>query len=278
VVSRNIEVPWSVAFLPDGSALVSERDRGRVLQIPAGGGDGRPVGEVEGVDASGEGGLLGLAVSPGFATDRLVYAYITASEDNRVVRMRLDGSRLGPSDVLLSGIAKASIHNGGRIAFGPDGFLYVATGDAAERGTAQDRSSLSGKILRLTAQGRPAPGNPFPNSPVWSYGHRNVQGIAWDSRGRMWASEFGQNAFDELNRIEPGPQLRLAGGRGPEEREGLTAPQVSWATDENSPSGIAVVGDIVYVAGLKGARLWRVPVDGERAERHRTTSPASTAG
>jgi glucose/arabinose dehydrogenase len=208
----------------------------------------------------------------------LVYAYITASEDNRVVRMRLDGSRLGPSDVLLSGIAKASIHNGGRIAFGPDGFLYVATGDAAERGTAQDRSSLSGKILRLTAQGRPAPGNPFPNSPVWSYGHRNVQGIAWDSRGRMWASEFGQNAFDELNRIEPGRNYGWPEVEGPEERDGFTAPQVAWSTDESSPSGIAVVNDVVYVAGLRGARLWRVPSTANGQAGHRTTSPASSAG
>ena len=265
MVSRDLEAPWSVAFLPDGSALVSERDRGRIVQVPAGGGDGRPVGEVPGVDAEGEGGLLGLAVSPTFATDGLVYAYLTASDDNRVVRMRLDGSRLGPADVVLSGIAKAGIHNGGRIAFGPDDFLYVATGDAAESGAAQDRSSLSGKILRVTAEGRPAPGNPFPDSPVWSYGHRNVQGIAWDSRGRMWASEFGQNTYDELNRIEPGRNYGWPEVEGPEEREGLTAPQVSWTTEESSPSGIAVVGDVVYVAGLRGARLWRVPVDGERA-------------
>jgi glucose/arabinose dehydrogenase len=179
--------------------------------------------------------------------------------------MRLAGSRLGRPDVILSGIAKSSIHNGGRIAFGPDGHLYVATGDAGESGAAQDRSSLSGKILRVTSEGRPAPGNPFPDSPVWSYGHRNVQGIAWDSRGRMWASEFGQNEWDELNLIEKGGNYGWPQVEGPERGDGLTEPHVWWTPEESSPSGIAVVGDRVFVAGLRGARLWQVPVDGERA-------------
>jgi glucose/arabinose dehydrogenase len=264
-VAQGLEAPWGLAFLPDGSALVSERDRGRIVRVGSGG-QVTPVGEVPGVDPGGEGGLLGLAISPTFAQDRLVYAYFTASEDNRVVRMRYDESgRLGAPSIVLAGLRKARLHNGGRIAFGPDGFLYVATGDATERGLAQDRDALNGKILRMTAEGQPAPGNPFAGSLVYSLGHRNVQGLAWDSRGRLWASEFGQHAFDELNLIEPGrnygwPEVEGTGGG-----DGFTDPQATWATDDASPSGIAIAGDAVYLAGLRGSRLWQVPITGGRA-------------
>ena len=230
VVARGLEVPWSIAFLPDGAALVSERNSGRILRLPPGGGEPREVGRLD-VAAAGEAGLLGLAVSPRFATDRLVFAYFTSASDNRVVRMRLDGDRLDAPRVVLSGIAKGFLHDGGRIAFGPDGFLYVANGDAGDAGRAQDRGDLNGKILRITADGRPAPGNPFPGSPVWSYGHRNVQGLAWDSHGRLWASEFGQHRWDELNLIEPGRNYGWPLVEGPEEQEGLTPPQRSWRPD-----------------------------------------------
>ena len=265
VVARDLEVPWAIAFLPDGSALVSERDRARIVHVPAGGGDARPVGDVPGVEPAGEGGLLGLAVSPDFGDDRAVFAYLTGAEDNRVVRMRFEDGRLSEPQVVLAGIRKAAVHNGGRIAFGPDGFLYVATGDAADLDAAQDKSSVNGKILRLTKDGESAPGNPFEGSPVWSYGHRNVQGLAWDSRGRLWASEFGQNEWDELNLIEKGRNYGWPVVEGPQRRDGFTEPQASWRPDEASPSGIAIVGDAVYLAGLRGARLWRVPVDGARA-------------
>jgi glucose/arabinose dehydrogenase len=161
---------------------------------------------------------------------------------------------------LLTGIPAGSIHNGGRLAFGPDGMLYVSTGDASTRSRSQDRNSLGGKILRITPDGTPAPGNPFPGSPVWSYGHRNVQGMAWDSRGRMWASEFGQNTWDELNLIRPGTNYGWPVVEGRAGRAGFVDPLAQWPTDKASPSGIAVAAGSVWLAALRGARLWQVPL------------------
>jgi glucose/arabinose dehydrogenase len=159
--------------------------------------------------------------------------------------------------VVIDRIPRASTHNGGRIGFGPDGYLYVTTGDAQQRDAAQDVDALGGKILRLTPAGDPAPGNPWGNE-VWSMGHRNVQGIAWTADGRMWASEFGQNAWDELNRIEPGSNYGWPVVEGVAGREGFADPVVAWTTEEASPSGIAAYGDTVFVAGLRGERLWVV--------------------
>jgi glucose/arabinose dehydrogenase len=215
---------------------------------------------VPGVSAAGEGGLLGLAVAGDFAATALVYAYFTANADNRVVRFKLGDP--GAPQVIFSGIDKAAIHNGGRIAFGPDGMLYVGTGDAGSGSAAQDREDSNGKILRLTPEGRPAPGNPFGGSPVWSLGHRNVQGMAWDAGAKMYGIEFGQNRFDEVNVIEPGrnygwPEVE---GKGGEKK--YTDPIVTWTTDEASPSGAAIAGRTLYVAALRGQRLWTVPLDG----------------
>ena len=259
VVAGGLEAPWGLAFVPGGDALVSERASGRVLRVGRGS-DPRVVGTVPGVDAEGEGGLLGLAVSPEFGRDQLVYAYLTAKGDNRIVRFRLGG---GQVEVLLDGIPKAGIHNGGRIAFGPDGMLYAGTGDAAERGNAQDPGSLGGKILRLRPDGGIPPDNPDPGSPVWTLGHRNVQGLAWDAQGRMFATEFGQNRVDEINRIERGgnygwPEVEGTGGG-----ERFRDPLVTWPTSQASPSGAAIAGDTLYVAALRGERLWTVPLDGD---------------
>jgi glucose/arabinose dehydrogenase len=258
VVASGLGAPWGLAFLPDGGALVSERDSGRILQIGPGT-EARQVGTVPGVAAGGEGGLLGLAVSPTFQRDQLVYAYFSAQADNRIVRFRLGG---GPAEVLLEGIPKAGIHNGGRIAFGPDGMLYAGTGDASERSSAQDPGSLGGKILRLRPDGGIPDDNPDPGSPVWTLGHRNVQGLAWDGQGRMYATEFGQNRVDEVNRIEKGanygwPEVEGTGGG-----ERFRDPLVTWPTDQASPSGAAIAGDTLYVAALRGERLWTVPLDG----------------
>jgi glucose/arabinose dehydrogenase len=264
-VASRLDVPWGVALLSDGSALVAERDSGRVVRVRAG--SVTPVGTVPGVEHTGESGLLGLAVRPG--DDSVVFAYFTAASDNRVVRIPFDGSRLGTPRPILTGIPKAGRHDGGRLVIGPDGNLWIGTGDAGETANAQDRASLGGKILRITPDGRVPAGNPFPGSPVWSYGHRNVQGLAFDSTGQLWATEFGQNTWDELNRVVKGGNFGwpLIEGRG--ERAGFVDPQVVWSTDEASPSGLAIVDDVAYVAALRGERLWQVPVAGGRAGRPR---------
>jgi glucose/arabinose dehydrogenase len=261
-VAQGIDVPWGLTFLPGGDALVAERDTGRVLRLTPGGGAPRAVYEVPGVVPGGEGGLLGLAVSPDFAADNLVYAYFTAARDNRIARFRLDG---GPAEVIFTGIAKAGNHNGGRLAFGPDGLLYAGTGDAGDTSRSQDPASPNGKILRLTPAGGPAPGNPQAGSPVYSLGHRNVQGLAWDARNRMFATEFGQNDRDEVNRIEPGRNYGWPEVEGEGDTEGgrYTNPVLTWSTDEASPSGLAIAGSTAYVAALRGRRLWTVPLTGD---------------
>jgi glucose/arabinose dehydrogenase len=258
-IAQDLDVPWGLAFLPDGSALVTLRDEARLLQVRA----GQPptvLGTVPGVRPDGEGGLLGVAVSPDFSTDQSIFVYFTAESDNRVVRLTFADGKATQPTVVLRGIPKAGNHNGGRLAFGPDGFLYVTTGDAGDTDRSQDKTALGGKILRVTKDGKAAPGNPFSGSPVWSYGHRNVQGIAWAPDGRMFASEFGQNTWDELNLIVPGRNYGWPVVEGRAGRSGFTDPLVQWATDDASPSGIAVADGAVWMAALKGQSLWRIPL------------------
>ncbi|MCZ9340416.1 PQQ-dependent sugar dehydrogenase, partial [Streptomyces sp. TRM76130] len=165
-------------------------------------------------------------------------------------------------DTVFKGIPKGFVHNGGRIAFGPDGMLYAGTGESGDPGLSQDEESLGGKILRLTPEGDPAPGNPFSGSPVYSVGHRNVQGLAWDADQRLFASEFGQDTWDELNAITPGGNYGWPDAEGASDDEAYRDPVAQWGTDEASPSGIAYTGGSVWMAALKGERLWRVPLDG----------------
>ena len=261
VVAEGLQAPWSILRLPAGGVLVSERDTANIVEVLA---DGslRVATTVPGVVPGGEGGLMGLAFLPS-DSDRpgYVYACFTAASDNRIVRMPLTGSpgalALGAPEDVLTGIPRASNHNGGRIAFGPDGFLYATSGDAGDRDAAQDPSSLSGKILRMTPEGEPAPGNPFGNF-TWSLGHRNAQGLAWDAAGELWASEFGQNTWDELNRISRGANYGWPIVEGLAGDDRFVDPVVQWSTADASPSGIAIVGDTVFVAALRGARLWSV--------------------
>jgi glucose/arabinose dehydrogenase len=260
-VVGDLEAPWGLTFLPDGSALVAERDSGSVVAIRPDGGTS-VVGTVPGVRASGEGGLLGLETSPNFRTDRLVYAYFTAADDNRVVRMTYDGTGFGDAQPILTGIPKGGIHNGGRLAFGPDGMLYIGTGEAGDRPLSQNLDSLGGKILRITPDGGVPPDNPIAGSLIWSYGHRNVQGLAFDSQGRLWASEFGQNTFDELNLVQRGGNHGWPVVEGPSNDPRFVAPAATWSTSDASPSGIAIVDDVVYMAALRGRRLWQIPIEG----------------
>jgi glucose/arabinose dehydrogenase len=252
VITEGLAVPWGIAFLPDGSALVTERHTKRIVQVSADGATVTPVQTIEDAQPDGEGGLLGIAVSPDYETDGLVFIYYTAESDNRIARLTLGGT----PEPIVTGIPKAAIHNGGRLAFGPDGYLYASTGDAGVTTRSQDLGTTAGKILRMTKDGRPAPGNPFPDSLVWSYGHRNVQGLAWDSQGRLYATEFGQNTWDEINLIEPGrnygwPEVEGIGGQAE-----YADPIQVWPTSESSCSGAAIAGDVLVAACLRGNRVW----------------------
>lgn len=266
-IATGLNTPWSIVFLPNGDALVSERG-GTIKRIAKGARRATTVARVPGVVEEGEGGLLGLAVSPSYARDRLVYAYLTGARDNRIVRFRVTASTrsIRPTTV-LTGLRKAGVHNGGRIAFGPDGKLYATVGDAGDTASSQDRGSQNGKILRMTPTGSVPGDNPIRGSRVWSLGHRNPQGLAFDRGGRLWAPEFGQDTYDEVNLVQKGKNYGWPDveGRGTTAGGKYTNPQVQWTTDESSPSGAAVVGSRLYVAGLGGERLWTIPLRGARA-------------
>ncbi|MEU1316376.1 PQQ-dependent sugar dehydrogenase [Streptomyces tibetensis] len=269
-VAEGLDSPWGLAPLPGGGLLVASRDEGTIVRVDEKTGKKTELGAVPGVSAAGEGGLLGIALSPDYASDRMVYAYFTSASDNRIVRMIYDGQKpsgeqLGAPDTVFKGIPKGFIHNGGRIAFGPDRMLYVGTGESGDTGLSQDKDSVGGKILRLTPEGEPAPGNPFPDSPVYSYGHRNVQGLAWDGKQRLFASEFGQDTWDELNAIKPGGNYGWPEAEGRSDDKRFRNPVDQWTTAEASPSGIAHAEGSIWMAGLRGKRLWRVPLNGTAA-------------
>jgi glucose/arabinose dehydrogenase len=262
-VATGLEVPWGIDFLPSGDAVVTERDSARVLLLDPGTGRTREVGVLEETEPTSEGGLLGVAVSPDFASDRRLFFYVTTAEDNRIVSAQLRGGSLGPVTEVLTGIPVGQNHDGGRLEFGPDGFLHASTGEVYEPGRAQDRDDLGGKILRMTTEGEPAPGNPF-GTVVWSWGHRNVQGLAWVG-DQLWASEFGADAWDELNRIEAGGNYGWPDVEGRGGAPDYVDPQRVWRTGEASPSGLAYADGALWMAALRGDRLWRIPVDGQEA-------------
>ncbi|MFC1434405.1 sorbosone dehydrogenase family protein [Streptacidiphilus sp. N1-3] len=280
-VATGINVPWGLALLPDRSLLVSSRDTYGIHRVDHATGATTLAGTVPDVvsnkDAGGEAGLLGIALSPRYATDRLVYAYYSTGSDNRIARMTYDpgkaaGHQLGTPQAVLSGIPLGVHHNGGRIAFGPDGMLYAGTGETGNTALSQDLGSLGGKILRMTPDGKPPPaGNPFAGSVVYSYGHRNVQGLAWDPQGRLWASEFGDREADELNLILPGRNYGWPATQGRTSNPKYTSPVAQFGTEEDSPSGIAFAAGCVWMAGLKGERLWRIPLAGAKT----AAAPAS---
>lgn len=263
VIATGLQIPWSLAFLPDGRALVTERALGRLLAVT-------PSGQKEVVQqlpshSIGEGGLLGIALSPNYASDGWIYTYYSTATDNRIARFHLKGA---PTPILI-GIPVSTNHNGGRIAFGPDGMLYAGTGDATTRGNSQNLQSLAGKILRMKPDGGIPADNPFPNSRVYSYGHRNVQGLAWDARGQLYASEFGQDTKDEVNRIKPGGNYGWPNVEGMGNDARFINPITTWPTSQASPSGAAFLnkGAIpqwdgsLFVAALRGQRLWHLTLN-----------------
>ena len=264
VIAEGLQAPWSIVRLRSGSTLISERDSGRIMELTEDG-DLRVVGLVPGAVVGdeggrlGEGGLLGLAYA---RSGHWLFAYLSTETDNRIIRFELEGTAgsysLGSSVDILTGLVRARNHNGGRIKIGPDGLLYVTVGDAADPWTAQDLSTYNGKILRIELDGSVPRDNPFPGSLIYSFGHRNPQGLAWDADGQLWSSELGQETWDELNRITPGGNYGWPAAEGIVGDPAFIDPVVQWPTSEASPSGLAFTGGSFFMAALRGERLWSI--------------------
>ena len=271
VLATGLEVPWGLTFLPTGEALVGERSTGRIYRIPADGGERTLVGTVPGVVPDGEGGLLGLAVDPLFIHDSFVYAYLTAAADNRIIRFRLDAGRAGGlrREVVLDGIAKAGNHDGGALAFGPDGMLYAGVGDAGVPARAQDPRRSTARSCGWTRSATRRRTTPIRTRSSGRWGTATCKGSPGTRSGRLWATEFGQDTFDEVNLIEPGGNYGWPEVEGVGDDDRFIDPMVTWSTDEASPSGLAIAGDTLYVAALRGERLWTIPLSGGRARHAR---------
>lgn len=264
IVAKNLDTPWAIAFLPDGNILVSQRF-GEVSLIKKDSSDPVPVAKLPQVQEIGEGGLLGIALHPDFSSNNLVYLYYTffssANETlNRVSQLTYQNNQLTNEQVIVDNIPGSVNHNGGRIKFGPDNYLYITTGDAGNPSLAQDINSLAGKILRVTPQGTPAPGNPF-NNLVFSYGHRNPQGLSWDASGKLWSTEHGQSGLDEFNLIEIGNNYGWPVIRGLEKRDKMVTPNLNSGNLTWAPAGMAYFEGSVFFGGLRGQSLYRASIN-----------------
>ncbi len=266
ILFQDLDVPWEVAFLPDNEFLITERS-GKLLKI----GKDKKIIEIQGVQQVGEGGLMGITLHPNFKQNNFVYLYFTTGSggnlSNKLERYMLQGDSLTDRKVLLEGVRGSSNHDGGRIKFGPDGYLYIGTGDAEQTQLAQNTKSLNGKILRIKDDGSIPSDNPFGNA-VYSYGHRNVQGLAWDKDGNLWATEHGrsgfQSGFDELNLIEKGKNYGWPTVQGDEHRDGMVTPVINSGAGETwAPSGAAYLDGSIYFVGLRGATLYEARLSGK---------------
>ena len=258
VLATGLRIPWSMLRVGD-ETLVSERNTARILAFRRGEAL-RVVGTVPGVTARNDGGLLGLALRE-IDGQRSIYAFHSTSSDNRIIRMPYVDGVLGPPEIILQGIPGGRGHNGGRIGFGPDGMLYAVTGDAQQSANAQDPDALGGKTLRMTPDGSVPADNPSPGSLVYSMGHRNPEGLAWDAEGTLWITEFGEDGWDELNRIVPGANYGWPIVEGSAGNPSYVDPVVEWRTSEMGPSGLAFADGRFFIAGLTGRRLWTVRFD-----------------
>ncbi len=264
-LASNLQVPWDIALLPSGNLLVTERPGDLLLVSHDAGIIGRTT--VPSVSTAGEGGLMGIALHPDFTTNQWVYLYRTTMKDgrriNQIVRFSYaSGHTLSDETIIIDNIPGATYHDGGAISFGPDGYLYVTTGDAGVPALARDKSSLAGKTLRIQDDGTPAPGNPFGDM-IYSLGHRNAQGLAWDTQGRLWQTEHGRSGvrsgLDELNLIEIGADYGWPEAQGDTVIAGTIGPVLhSGESDTWAPGGLAAAGDTLYFTGLGGQRLYRV--------------------
>jgi glucose/arabinose dehydrogenase len=272
VVISNLQIPWSMAFAPDGRLFVTERP-GRVRIYTQNASTSEVALALDDVFAQGEAGLLGIALDPDFTSNHFVYLYYTAQVGggaavNRVIRYREVTNRFAERVVLLDNIPANAIHDGGRLRFGPDGFLYVTTGDAATTSRAQDVTSLAGKILRITRDGATPRDNPF-SSPVYSIGHRNPQGIDWHPvTADLWASEHGNSGNDEVNVIEAGADYGWPRIEGSQTMPGMRTP-IRFYSPAVAPSGAsfyrgtrfpAFVNNL-FVATLRGTHILRLRID-----------------
>jgi glucose/arabinose dehydrogenase len=269
-----LQIPWSLAFAPDGRLFITERP-GRVRIYQGGQLIAEPALTLPDVFTNGESGVLGLALDPAFASTRHVFLTYTANGPRgpvqRLMRYREVDNRLGEGVVLLDDVPAANIHNGSRVKFGPDGRLYVSLGDVAVPSVAQDVASLNGKLLRLNADGTSAPGNRF-SSPVYSFGHRNPQGMDWHPvTGDLWATEHGQTGNDEVNVIDNGANYGWPIIEASQTRPDMVAP-VAYYDPAIAPSGAAfyrgtaipAFRNQLFVAALRGMALMRLTVDGRR--------------
>lgn len=269
-VATNLKIPWELVFLPDGEMLITERP-GTLLMLK--GGQRIPV---LGVKPIGEGGLLGMTLHPDFANNRFIYLYLTSQTGNQttnqVDRYVLEGNTLKNRKVIISSIRGAANHDGGRIAFGPDGLLYITVGDAQNENSSQDTNSLNGKILRLKDDGSVPADNPFGNA-VYSYGHRNPQGLAWDEKGSLFATEHGRSGalsgLDELNLVEKGKNYGWPTIEGDETKQGMTTPVVySGPTTTWAPSGAIYYKGSIFFTGLRGESLYQYDIDKKTIKAH----------
>jgi len=269
IVAQDLDTPWALAFLPDGSLLFTQRPG--TLSMIAADGTQRQVAQMSEVAEIGEGGLLGLAIDPEFSKNNFIYMYYTYQQSgentrNRVVRYTFKDQQLSDPKILIDAIPGAPNHDGGRMKFGPDGFLYITTGDSQEPSLAQDKNSVAGKILRVTTDGKAASGNPFGNL-VYSYGHRNPQGLAWDATGNLWATEHGRSipisGLDELNLIKAGTNYGWPIIQGDETRSGMQTPVRNSGSTTWAPAGIVYLNGSLFFGGLKGQSLYEAVLDGQ---------------
>ena len=273
-LATGLRIPWSLAFAPDGRLFITERP-GRVRVYQGGQLLAEPALTLSDVFTDGESGILGLTLDPDFTTTRHVFLTYTAigarGPVQRLMRYREVDNRLGEGVVLLDDVPAANIHNGSRVKFGPDGRLYVSLGDVAVPSVAQDVASLNGKILRLNADGTSAPGNRF-SSPVYSFGHRNPQGMDWHPvTGDLWATEHGQTGNDEVNVIDSGVNYGWPIIEADQTRPDMAAPIVFY-NPAVAPSGAAfyrgtaipAFRNQLFVATLRGMAIIRLTVDGRR--------------
>lgn len=271
LVTGGLRIPWSIAF--DGDEIYMSEREGSIVHLKDGNIDRQSVRLSKPVHHEGEGGFLGLLLAPDFHDSGLAYAYHTYREQNstlnRVILLKKEGSEWAEERALLEGIPGDLYHNGGRMAFGPDGMLYITTGDATEQALSQNKDSLAGKILRMTLEGAVPDDNPIHGSYMYSYGHRNPQGMAWTKDGVMYSTEHGPSGrpggHDEINRIELGGNYGWPAVIGDAEREGMTNPLYHTGDEAIAPSG-TIIDDQgrLLIAALRGEAIYRyTPGTGE---------------